>query len=227
MIKSGRRCSGLSSTAARPDRRARSVRCEVASRGCRAHSTMDELADAPTLFDDLHAYPRSPVTVATAGRAEPRPPGELSRLRGQSAETLVDAKGAGYGGIAEKTTADDQPYDRIVFWNGLRPTVQVKFAACNDGRAKFNLGPRAGPNSDRRQPYNGRADFFALLTHWRERDWWYVIPSDRLRGMTTLTITPGRYRRRQRRGPEPESFREAFHLLAGEPREAFAAVGLF
>lgn len=187
--------------------------------------------DHPTLFDDVRTHPRGAgaaeleLAAQPEAQAPPREPvssqGKLSNRLGFMAETWFDAEVARRGGVSDKTSADDQPWDRIVIFDGQAHTVQIKYASCRNGRAQFNLGPRVGLHTAareqrRKMSYRGRADFFVLVTGFRDRTEVYIIPARRLQERTSLTVTPGRYRHRQVRGPEPESYRDAWHLLAGK-----------
>jgi hypothetical protein len=146
--------------------------------------------------------------------------GLANNIKGAWAELSVDMKITELGGTYHKPDRDDLPYDRVVYLGTTEGrTVQIKWAAVKNGKAIFHLGPRIGMHNakaDNRRWLSARprADLFILVTIWREKTRFYVIPSTFLRGRTSLTVRPGSVR--LRKGLDPEWYVNGWkHLTSG------------
>jgi hypothetical protein len=146
-------------------------------------------------------------------------PGNHAQQCGYWAEAAADARLAQFNGTYEKSTRDDGKYDRLYSIHDGRPKlVQVKFAGTKDGKAEFDLGERVGYQDSKvdkrkRLSLRPRAEIFVLVTYVQATARFYVIPSRRLVGRKSLTVTPGmrRTRRYARNNIEPEDYVDAWH----------------
>jgi hypothetical protein len=128
-----------------------------------------------------------------------------SGRKGDADEAAFVARACEYDFRVAKPWGNIDPYDLLVgmgrgFWR-----VQVKRAS-QDGR-KYEA--RAGG----RARYYTKDDIDFIAAHLIQENIWYIVPVEAFEGRTTLTFNP-----RSRRKNKYEKYREAWCLLACEPK---------
>jgi len=129
--------------------------------------------------------------------------------RGEWAELCFMAKAAGLGMGVSKPLGESRRYDVLVEAGGRIARVQVKSTLYRRRRNEYSLNVM-GPG--RKAYKEGTVDFFAVYLI--PEDEWYIIPYRALGKKQTLHFRPDGGQQKYKR------FREAWHLLGGESREA-------
>lgn len=126
------------------------------------------------------------------------------KLRGEWAELRFMARAAEHGLCVAKPWGDTAPYDFAVEHNGHFLRVQVKCTKYKRSRS-YECDVTAS-----HVPYTSdHLDFFAVYVI--EPDVWYIIPFAAMDGRTRVILSP------HRTDSKYEPYREAWHLLRGEP----------
>ncbi len=133
------------------------------------------------------------------------------KRRGEWVEAAFMAKAMGQGLTVCRPCGDSEPFDFVVF-NVRRcmNRVQVK-SAWSSLLRRYRVG-----NNNNKEFRRSNFDF--LVVALPDRDTWYVIPADAVKGLKSVCFYPHRPTGRG----HFEKYREAWHLLTGDEPGAWA-----
>lgn len=135
------------------------------------------------------------------------------KAAGEWVESVFLAKALALGLGVSKPFGDTQPYDFLVTRRNLPPArIQVKSAF-----AKRAGGCYLVSMLQHRKPYKP-ADLDFFVVYIPPEDAWYVIPVGRIR-VPAMSVRPRRVRGRY------EKYRNAWHLLTGDPEDDTRSLG--
>jgi hypothetical protein len=121
------------------------------------------------------------------------------KLRGEWAEMHFMVRATDHDLPVSRPWGDSRSYDFVVGWPGHFKAVQVKSTT-------FEVEEGYVCSVSGHQPYPpGSFDFLAAYVIFE--DAWYIIPAEKVEGLTKLTLFPQSGRSKY------EKYREAWHLL--------------
>jgi len=144
--------------------------------------------------------------------------GYATKIHGELAELAFLFKAASLGIAVAKPYGDSLPYDFMVQCGQRLLRIQVKSVFTNGtGNHRYSYSVPVSRRPLRRRVTYSRDEIDFITAFVAPHDAWYVIPVDAVLDRKFIHLYPGGKKRVD--GGAYEKYREAWHLLTGNPNE--------